>query len=161
MIFLKKKLLFSFLSGIILSCIGCNYDDDESAADTLADNLVITFEVLTNDGVTAGLPCSDLGADGGRCNKVNMTLINEGKSVYSTDWTIYFHYIRQILDLENDKFKISHITGDLYQIEPTEKFDGFAKDDIVVLPLISEYWNLSETDFLSKAFIVSPYFPPR
>ncbi|MBO0160384.1 carbohydate-binding domain-containing protein, partial [Vibrio parahaemolyticus] len=81
-------------------------------------------------------------------NKVNMTLVNQGEAVDSKDWAIYFHSIRLILDVENEQFKISRVTGDLHKLEPTDKFDGFAAGEEVVLPLVAEYWQLFETDFM-------------
>ncbi len=38
------------------------------------------------------------------------------------DWVIYFHSPRQTLRVDNDQFKIAHLTGDLYKLEPTAKF---------------------------------------
>lgn len=87
-----------------------------------------------------------------------MTLVNRGEAVNSKDWAIYFHSIRLILDVGNDQFKITRVTGDLHKLEPTDKFDGFAAGETVTLPLIGEYWTLFETDFMPRA--LSPHRMP-
>ena len=102
-----------------------------------------------------------LGAEWASCNKVNMTLTNDGEAIDSKDWTIYFHSIRLILDVDNEQFKVTRVTGDLHKLEPTEKFDGFAAGEEVVLPLTSEYWQLFETDFMPGAFVTAPNAEPK
>ena len=47
--------------------------------------------------------------------------------------------------MDNDQFTITHLTGDLSST-PTEKFQGFAKDATVEVPLVVEYWVLFESD---------------
>ncbi|MCW1889961.1 carbohydate-binding domain-containing protein [Vibrio chagasii] len=43
------------------------------------------------------------------------------------DWSIYFHSIRLILDVDNEQFKITRVTGDfLHKLTYLKKFDGFA-----------------------------------
>ncbi|RJX70136.1 beta-N-acetylhexosaminidase [Vibrio sinensis] len=150
-------------ASVIATLAGCSslQNPEQQVVNTLADNLDIQYEVLTNHGANEGLACKDLGAEWASCNQVNMTLVNDGEAVNSKDWAIYFHSIRLILDVDNDQFKISRITGDLHKLEPTEKFDGFAAGEEVVLPLISEYWQLFETDFMPGAFVTAPNAEPK
>ncbi|MCV5975754.1 carbohydate-binding domain-containing protein, partial [Escherichia coli] len=142
----------------IATLAGCSalQSSEQQVVNSLADNLDIQYQVLTNHGANEGLACQDLGAEWASCNKVNMTLVNQGEAVNSKDWAIYFHSIRLILDVDNEQFKISRVTGDLHKLEPTDKFDGFAAGEEVVLPLIGEYWQLFETDFMPGAFVAAP-----
>ncbi|MGD8171157.1 beta-N-acetylhexosaminidase [Vibrio sp. TRT 21S02] len=150
-------------TSVIATLAGCSslQSSEQQVVNTLADNLDIQYQVLTNHGANDGLACQDLGAEWASCNKVNMTLVNQGEAVNAKDWAIYFHSIRLILDVENEQFKITRVTGDLHKLEPTDKFDGFAAGEEVVLPLVAEYWQLFETDFMPGAFVAAPNTEPK
>jgi hexosaminidase len=157
---LKRNLLsVAVLAGLT----GCavTQSTEQQVVNTLAENLDVQYEVLTNHGANEGLACQDLGAEWASCNKVNMTLVNQGEAVDSKDWAIYFHSIRLILDVDNEQFKITRVTGDLHKLEPTDKFDGFAAGEEISLPLIGEYWQLFETDFMPGAFVAAPNAEPK
>ena len=157
---LKRNLLsVAVLAG--LSGCAATQSTEQQVVNTLADNLDVQYEVLTNHGANEGLACQDLGAEWASCNKVNMTLVNQGEAVDSKDWAIYFHSIRLILDVDNEQFKITRVTGDLHKLEPTDQFDGFAAGEEVVLPLVGEYWQLFETDFMPGAFVTAPNAEPK
>ena len=121
---------------ILATLAGCTslQNSQQQVVDTLAGNLDIKYEMVTNHGVNEGLACQDMGAEWASCNKVNMTLVNQGEAVDSKDWAIYFHSIRLILDVDNEQFNVSRVTGDLHKLEPTDKFDGFAAGEEMVLP---------------------------
>ncbi|WP_367987069.1 beta-N-acetylhexosaminidase [Vibrio sp. NTOU-M3] len=150
-------------TSVIATLAGCSslQSSEQQVVNTLADNLDIQYQVLTNHGANDGLACQDLGAEWASCNKVNMTLVNQGEAVNAKDWAIYFHSIRLILDVENEQFKITRVTGDLHKLEPTDKFDGFAAGEEVVLPLVAEYWQLFGTDFMPGAFVAAPNTEPK
>lgn len=149
-------------SVILASLTACSMTPTaQGPVDDLANNLDINYTVVTNHGANEGLNCKELQAEWASCNKVNMTLVNTGNAIDSKDWTIYFHSIRLILDTDNDQFTISRVTGDLHKLEPTEKFDGFAAGETVVIPMIGEYWQLFETDFMPRAFVAAPNAEPR
>ncbi|WP_394252573.1 beta-N-acetylhexosaminidase [Vibrio profundi] len=157
---LKRNLIaVSVLAGLA----GCAVtpSSEQQVVNSLAENLDIQYTVLTNHGANEGLACQDLGAEWASCNQVNMTLVNDGEAITSQDWAIYFHSIRLILDVDSDQFKITRLTGDLHKLEPTEKFDGFAAGEEVVLPLVGEYWQLFETDFMPGAFVAAPNAEPQ
>lgn len=157
---LNKSVIAISVTAILAGCSMMS-SSNQTLVNSLADNLGIQYHVVTNHGANEGLACEALGAEWASCNKVNMTLFNQGEAIKSKDWAIYFHSIRLILDVENDQFKISRVTGDLHKLEPTEKFAGFAAGEEVVLPLIGEYWTLFDTDFMPGAFVVAPNAEPR
>lgn len=148
---------------VIATLAGCSMmnSSNQSVVNSLADNLDIHYTVFTNHGADEGLECQALGAEWASCNKVNMTLVNQGNAVDSKDWAIYFHSIRLILDVDSDQFKVTRITGDLHKLEPTESFMGLAKGETITLPLIGEYWQLFETDFMPRAFVTAPNAEPK
>ncbi|WP_428771948.1 beta-N-acetylhexosaminidase [Vibrio sp.] len=154
----------SLIAGAVLATLaGCAsfQSSDQAVVDSLADNLDIQYQVVTNHGANNGIGCQQLSAEWASCNQVNMTLVNQGEAVDAKDWAIYFHSIRLILAVDNEQFKISHVTGDLHKLEPTELFDGFAAGEEVVLPLVGEYWQLFETDFMPGAFVAAPNAEPK
>ncbi len=150
-------------TAVIATLAGCaaTQNPQQDVVNTLAENLDISYDVITNHGAEEGLNCQALEAEWASCNRINITLKNDGEAVDAKDWSIYFHSIRLILDVDNEQFKITRITGDLHKIEPTEKFDGFAAGEEVVIPIIGEYWTLFETDFMPNAFVTAPDAEPK
>ncbi|MEZ9230494.1 beta-N-acetylhexosaminidase [Vibrio amylolyticus] len=150
-------------ASVLATLSGCSsfQTSEQKVVDSLANNLDIQYHVLTNHGAVDGLACQDLGAEFASCNKVNMTLHNDGKAIDSKDWAIYFHSIRLVLDVDNEQFKVTRVTGDLHKLEPTEKFQGFTADEEVVIPMIGEFWQLFETDFMPGAFVTAPNSEPK
>lgn len=155
----KQSLITAAIVSVLSGC-STTANPQQSTVDALANNLDIQYDVLTNHGANEGLACQELGAEWASCNQVNMTLVNQGEVVDSKDWAIYFHSIRLILDVDNEQFKITRVTGDLHKLEPTDKFDGFSAGEAVTLPLIGEYWQLFETDFMPGAFVTAPNAEP-
>ncbi|MDX5593284.1 beta-N-acetylhexosaminidase [Pseudovibrio sp. SPO723] len=121
----------------------------------------VKFQVLDNQAAEDGVDCSSLGADWGSCNTVNLTLTNGDTAIEGTGWALYFHSIRQILKLDSDQFTITHVTGDLHKLEPTDKFTGLAAGASITLPYIGEYWQLFETDFMPRWYAVAEGAEPK
>lgn len=150
---------------VALAATGCTSNQiamsDQEVVNNLAANLGVNYQVVTNHGANEGLKCQQLEAEWASCDLINLTLVNNGPAVTSKDWKIYFHSIRMILDVQNDQFKVTHVTGDLHTLEPTEKFDGFAEGETVVIPYIGEYWTLFEGDYMPRAYVVSGDAEPK
>ena len=66
-----------------------------------------------------------------------------------------------MLDVKNDQFKITFVTGDLHKIEPTDKFKGFTAGQAVEIPLIGEYWQLFESDVMPRWYVTSQDAKPK
>ncbi|ELM3753273.1 carbohydate-binding domain-containing protein, partial [Aeromonas dhakensis] len=133
----------------------------QAVVDALASNLVVKYEVVTNDGAGAGLDCQALGSEWASCGVAKLHLTNTGADVTSKDWNIYVSSIRRIQRVDNDQFTITHLTGDLYRLTPTEKFQGFAKDATVEVPLVVEYWVLFESDIMPNWYVASEGAEPK
>ncbi|MEC6822032.1 beta-N-acetylhexosaminidase [Photobacterium piscicola] len=151
---IKLTALASFIALAVTGC-ATQGNDDEKVVKNLANNLDVTYEIVTQHGAEEGLQCKTLGAEWASCDLINLTLENNGPAVTGTDWKIYFSSIRQILEVQNDQFKVTHVTGDLHTLEPTDKFDGFAEGEKVVIPYIGEYWTLFENDYMPRAYVTS------
>ncbi len=157
---MKKTLLTCLVTSMMAGC-ALMPSAEQSVTANLADNLSLKYTILDNQGAEHGLDCKTLGAEWALCNKVNIELINNGYTVTSKDWAIYFHSIRLVLDVENDQFKITHITGDLHKLEPTDKFRGFEAGKAVNIPIISGFWQLFESDFMPRAYVVAGDSEPK
>ncbi|MGL5949288.1 MAG: family 20 glycosylhydrolase, partial [Aeromonas sp.] len=83
------------------------------------------------------------------------------KDVTSKDWSLYVSSIRRIQRVDNDQFTIEHLTGDLYRLTPTDKFQGFAKNTTVEVPLVVEYWVLFETDIIPNWYVAADGAEPK
>lgn len=121
----------------------------------ISDQLQLKYQIVDNHAAANGVDCSALGADWGACNKIVVKLHNNGDAIDSKDWAIYFHSIRLILKVDSDQFTVTHITGDLHKLEPTDKFAGFAANADVEVPMIGEYWQVSQTDAIPRWYVVS------
>ncbi len=151
-------------AAIVLGLSGCTSvlsSENQKVVDTLASQLDVNFEVLDNHGAQNGMSCKAMGAEWASCNKVVMTLLNDGQAVPNTDWKLYLHSVRVILDIDTDEFTVKHITGDLYEIAPTSAFKGFTAGESLKIPMVFEYWELFETDFMPRAYIVSGDAKPK
>ncbi|KLV09190.1 beta-N-acetylhexosaminidase [Photobacterium aquae] len=159
-----KTFKLSLMASVVALATGCTTSPsmtDQQIADTLAENLGVNYQLVTNHGANEGLQCRELAAEWASCDLINMTLTNNGPAVSSKDWKIYFHSIRMILDVQNDQFKVTHITGDLHTLEPTDKFEGFDAGESVVIPYIGEYWTLFENDYMPRAYVVAGTSEPK
>ncbi len=151
-------------AAVVLGLNGCSPAGEPSAqqrVDLLASQLEVNFTVVDNHGAQNGVACKDMGAEWASCNKVTMTLVNDGPAITGHDWKMYLHSIRVILKLETNDFTIKHVTGDLYEITPTASFKGFTKNEKIEIPMILEYWQLFETDFMPRAYITSGDAKPK
>ena len=133
----------------------------QSLVDGIAKDLVIKYELVTNDGAGAGIDCQALGADWASCNVSKLHLTNNGAAIPAAGWDLYLHSIRRILRVDNDQFRISHLTGDLYRLEPTASFQGLASGAKLEIPLVVEYWQLFETDVMPNWYVTAPGAEPR
>ncbi|WP_340609176.1 beta-N-acetylhexosaminidase [Xenorhabdus bharatensis] len=117
--------------------------------------LNVNFSIVDNQAGAHGTNCAILGADWAACNQVNIILTNGDQNIDSADWSLYFHSIRQILRIDHEQYKITHITGDLHRLEPTEKFRGIRANEKIILPIIGEYWQIYSTDFMPRWYATS------
>ncbi|OTA18727.1 beta-N-acetylhexosaminidase [Xenorhabdus beddingii] len=149
--------------------IGCAHAEEipstmsmspQQIVDSLSQ-LKVNFTVIDNQAGSHGTDCAILGANSAACYRMNITLSNGHQAINSSDWAIYFHSIRQILKLENDQYKITHVTGDLHKLEPTKKFTSIKANEKIVLPIIGEYWQIYSTDFMPRWYATSGDATPK
>ena len=156
----KTTLLNASITAL-LTTLGSSAFASQTIVDTLSQQLKVNYKVVDNHAANHGVDCSNLGGDWGACNKATISLTNKGPAIQDKDWAIYFSSIRMILAVENEQFKITHLTGDLHKIEPTDKFRAFPANGTITIPIIGEYWQLSETDVLPRWYVTSTNAKPK
>lgn len=62
---------------------------DQPLVDRLSQ-LKLNIKMLDNRAADSGVDCARLGADWAACNKVMITLANDGQAITAKDWAIYF-----------------------------------------------------------------------
>ncbi len=148
------------MSAITLACLPLTAFASQDVVDQLT-RFNVSYAIVDNRAPESGFDCSSLGADWGACNRAVITLTNPGGNLSSKDWTIWFHSIRRVLTVESDQFKITHVTGDLHKLEPTDHFKGFPRGEPVSIPIISEYWQLFQTDVMPRWYATSSDARPK
>lgn len=159
---LKLPLLAVAMSAALAGCAGQNQPaSNQAVVDALAGNLVVKYEVVTNDGPGAGVDCQALGSEWASCGIAKLHLTNQGAAVDSKNWELYIHSIRRLQRVDSDQFKLTFVTGDLYKLEPTEKFQGFPQGETVEVPLVAEYWMLFESDVMPNWYVAAEGAQPK
>ncbi|AOY01341.1 family 20 glycosylhydrolase [Jeongeupia sp. USM3] len=153
---MKKKLTL-MMASMALAGFAYAGSGAQQQVDTIASQLGVQF---TMQGNLPAKDCSALGADWASCYKLTFTL-DAASDIKGKDWTIYFSSIRRVLQLDNDQFKVTHLTGDLYKLEPTDKFQGFTKGQPVQLGMIAEYWQVSIYDTMPRWYVTSGDATPK
>lgn len=160
-----KKIKTAILSTAITSILGfcgCQFAHaTQQVVDSMSSQLQVNYTIVDNNANNDGVDCAGLGADWASCNKVTVSFKNVGPAIKNNDWAIYFDNIRMILKVDNDQFKITHITGDLHKLEPTEKFMGFGANETITIPIIGEYWQISQSDVMPKWYVTSTNAEPK
>ncbi|MCX8579061.1 beta-N-acetylhexosaminidase [Gilliamella sp. B2717] len=160
-----KKLKTAILATSIASLLSIGVTQsayaNQKTVDLMSAQLNVKYTVNDNQANDHGINCAALGADWAACNKVTISLTNKGSAINDKDWAIYFSSIRMILSVDNDQFKITHLTGDLHKIEPTDKFVGFPAKSTIEIPMIGEYWILSESDIMPRWYVTSTNATPK
>lgn len=153
---MKKFRLKALVTALAVSSLALTSSfASQAVVDQISSQIEVNYSIIDNHAASNGVDCSGLGADWGSCNMTMLKLKNTGALIDSSDWEIYFHSIRQILKVENEAFKITHITGDLHKLEPTDKFKGFPANAETDISVVVEYWQIFQTDVLPRWYVSS------
>lgn len=156
-----KTLRLSLIAAALMSIMASsNALADQRVVDSISQ-FGVKYTVNDNHAALHGIDCAALGADWASCNRATITLTNPGEAVTSKDWAIWLPNIRQTLRVDNEQFRMVHVTGDLTRLEPTEKFKGFAAGESVEIPIVNEYWQLFITDVMPRWYVTSENAQPK
>lgn len=155
---IRKHLFFTAAAFLALtSCTSAK----QRLINKMSSQLQVYYKVNDNQAGRHGIDGSALGAQDAAVFTASIFLQNSGSKLYSSDWAIYFSSIRRILRTDNDQFTIRHITGDLHELRPTEKFAGFPSGDQIEIPIVGEFWQLFETDISPRWYLAAQGAKPR
>ncbi len=162
----SRPLSCAFVSSLVLAACGGNQDRNDdlvTGADRLTQNdiariassIQVTFEVVANvpDDCPANAPAA-------LCLDGKIRLKNTGSDLNAGGWTIYYSSIRKILTTASSEFTISFINGDLHKIELAPGFTGFKAGETKEIPFQAEFWMMSESDFMPRAYVTGPGLTP-
>ena len=122
------------------------------AVAALGNNPAVFYEVVSNQGTSLGLDCSALGAQYNSCSVVNLHLKDDSGALNGTDWRLYFHSKRRLLQLASDDLVAGNVNGDLYYLEPADNYSGLGGSTRSIR-LIVEYNQLVESDFQPRYWL--------
>lgn len=156
-----KKFQVSLIAAALLAALASGGAcADQSVVDRISQ-FAVKYKVTDNQATLNGVDCAGLGADWASCNRATITLTNPGPALDSKDWAIYMSNVHKTLKVEDDRFRMVHIVGDLTRLEPTEKFKGFAAGESTEIPIINEYWQLFITDVMPRWYVTSGDAQPK
>lgn len=72
----------------------------------------------------------------------------------STDWSLYFHFVRKIKHIKHEGVILDHIQGDLYRITPTDRFPGLKTRQRLRLSIVADSFISSSSYFMPNVFLV-------
>lgn len=75
----------------------------------------------------------------------------KGKS----NWKIYIHSVKKILSTTSTEFTFKRLQGDLYEIAPTEQFQGLPAGKSLQFPYKARGHIVSYSDYMPRAFIAN------
>ncbi len=128
--------------------------DLQRVVDALADQVQVQFVLIDNHAAYRGFDASQLGADSGLVFRAEIRLTNAGPPIeHRPGWAIYLSSIRRLLRIDDDRFDVVPITGDLHRLVPTTAFRGLEAGETVVLPIIGEFWMLFRSDVLPRWYV--------
>ena len=148
-------LLFAVLPG---------YGNGAAPAQQVVDQISqfgVRYQVTDNQAAQHGTDCAALGADWASCNRAIITLTNNGPALTSRNWAIYMSNVHATLKIDSDRFRFTHVNGDLTRLEPTDKFTGIGAGESIAIPLINEYWQLFITDVMPRWYVTADGAEPR
>lgn len=78
----------------------------------------------------------------GNSFRASITLRNNtAQPLPATGWSLWFSHIRDVSKLYTDQFKVTHVNGDIFKLEPTAQFRGGARRPVVRDRL--RWWKLA------------------
>ena len=121
----------------------------------------LNYQINDNQANGHGIDCRALGADWASCNSVTLTLTNPGAAVNARDWAIYFSSIRPVLQVNDPRFTVTRLIGDLHRLTPTAAFQGFSANSRTAIPLVLEYWQVANSDIMPRWYVTAGGAKPK
>ena len=95
------------------------------------------------------------GYKGGAKSLTSFTIKNNSSKQLINNWALFFHQPRTI-DQKSlaEHIKITHINGDYFKLEPTDKWTPLSSGASVTMDFLNDAWFLKEVDAPSGIYIV-------
>lgn len=128
---------------------------DQVALNELANQLQLQYRLTDNQSEQG---CDPKQADG-RC----FLAVLELKSPIDwphRDWQLYLSHVAYIQQATSEAFSLSHINGDLYQLQPKPSWQGFDANQSYSVNLYAHNWSLHESDVMPNLYLHAPGLQP-
>ena len=146
---MKKIFLSSvFLASIALTTLTqCGSSESNTAVTEISRPLASELEVfweLKENGYQKQAKCL-----------TSFTIKNNSQKELGKNWALYFHQPR-LIDQKSvtETFKITHISGDYFKLEPSSKFKGLKKGESIEVQFVNDAWMLKMVDAPTGIYIV-------
>ena len=116
---------------------------DKTNRNPAGQNLALHFNVLTNV------------LDGQDQFKAELIITNQSSHILNNNWSIYFNFLRMILpETVSEGFKIKHINGDYFSLEPSSDFTPLLPKEKVTFEFTASFWAIKTIDAPVGFYIV-------
>lgn len=110
----------------------------------LGNGLDVTYGVLDNT------------QDDWRTFRGEIAIANSSNTeLPASGWAIYFSHIRMVKSLATNAFKVTHVNGDIFKLEPTESFTPLKPGETFHFEFDGGDWQIAKTDVMPNWYIVS------
>ncbi|MDP2634943.1 MULTISPECIES: family 20 glycosylhydrolase [unclassified Pseudoalteromonas] len=116
--------------------------------DTLAQHLSVKYELLSAKPKACPAPHQT------QCYLSRLTF-NTPFDVDSRQWSIYFSQLMPIYNADSSQFTITHINGDLHQVNPTVAFTGFKANTPLSIEFYTQESQITRSEFMPNYMLAS------
>ncbi|WP_157484946.1 family 20 glycosylhydrolase [Gilvimarinus polysaccharolyticus] len=117
---------------------------------SFASQAKVRFSVLSNTGAKG--------------TQIRLSVINDSEQYLpagESDWSIYFHSVRQVTATAGEGIAIEHVQGDLHRVIPTAQFIGLKAGNTLNVVYTPAAHMVSYSDFMPRTFVVVKGLQPE
>lgn len=109
-------------------------------------------------GIALGYQVVDNSQDEWRTFRGQISLTNQGAvPLPATGWAIWFSHIRDIKALDTPQFKVTHVNGDIFKLEPTASFVPLNPGESLSVQFDGDAWQVAKSDVMPNWYFASTH----
>ncbi|OSM52829.1 beta-N-acetylglucosaminidase, partial [Aeromonas salmonicida subsp. salmonicida] len=92
----------------------------------------------------------------GNSFRASITLRNNtAQPLPATGWSLWFSHIRDVSKLYTDQFKVTHVNGDIFKLEPTAQFRGVPAGQSFEIAFDGGNWQVAKSDVMPNWYFAA------
>lgn len=92
----------------------------------------------------------------GNSFRASITLRNNtAQPLPATGWSLWFSHIRDVSKLYTDQFKVTHVNGDIFKLEPTAQFRGLPAGQSIEIAFDGGNWQVAKSDVMPNWYFAA------